>query len=174
MDSENIKWALQQTRTLYRPYQCIETFGDTRFKVELLTEPMDEVGTCRVRSGWVEAARPRLWRPAELREIALEGFGKDAGAFFDWLEEQNASLQALSQYGFTFNRSEMHEEVLHEDIDSVAAKLVEEATRSGDTLRAVIRGADEAWEYALLRFMVEMIEQSHEIHIFDWHRHGML
>ena len=83
-------------------------------------------------------------------------------------------IQALIQYGFQFKRSEVHEEYLHEDIREVSERVVREAESSGDALRAVIEGVDDAWEISLLRFMIEMIQQSHEINIFDFKRHGLL
>ena len=87
---------------------------------------------------------------------------------------QGARLQALLQYGFQFSRSDTSEEYLHEDIREVSDRVVKEALHSGDTYRAVIRGVDDAWEISLMYFMLEMIQQSHEINIFDFKRRGLL
>ena len=51
---------------------------------------------------------------------------------------------------------------------------MQEARSSGDPFRAVIHGVDDDWELSLLRFMVEMIQKSHEINIFDFKRRGLL
>ena len=64
---------MRQTRVLYVPDRRIDSFGDTRFNFRMVTEPMDEVGLCRIRSGWVEANRPRIIRPADLRGVETEG-----------------------------------------------------------------------------------------------------
>lgn len=167
-------YAMQHTKVLYVPDRRIDTFGDTRFNFRLLTEDMDRVGVCRVRSGWVEAARPRIMRPADLRGIEMDGFSAQAMRFFEWMEAQGAPVQALFQYGFRFSRSAVTEEEIHEDIRVVADRVVEEALHSGDCLRAVVQGVEDAWEISLLRFMLEMIQQSHEINTFDFHRRGML
>ena len=63
---------MRNTRVLYVPDRRIDSFGDTRFNFRLITEPMDEVGVCRVRSGWVEASRPRIVRPAALRGVVID------------------------------------------------------------------------------------------------------
>lgn len=166
-----VAYALQNTKVLYVPDRRIDTFGDTRFHFLMLAEPLDEVGCCRIRSGWVEAARPRILRPSDLTGIEMEGFGSEARLFF---ERMGARLQALLKYGFRFSRSEVQEEFLHEDIRNVADRVVREALDSGDSFRAVIQGMDDAWEVSLLCFMLEMIQQSHEINIFDFKRRGLI
>lgn len=174
MDDAAATYAFRNTRVLYAPDRRIDTFGDTRFNFRLLTEPMDAVGHCRIRSGWVEAHRPRIFRPADLRGIETEGFSRDMSQFFEWMRRHGARLQALLQYGFRFSRSEVTEEYLHEDIREVSDRVVKDALSSGDTYRAVVCGVDDAWEVSLMCFMLEMIQQSHEINIFDFKRRGFL
>jgi hypothetical protein len=109
-----------------------------------------------------------------MRGVEVAGFSSDAVHFLEWMAERGAQLQALLKYGFQFGRSDMNEEYLHEDIREVSDRVVHEAMNSGDTYRAVIRGVDDAWEVSLLYFMIEMIQQSHEINIFDFKRRGLL
>lgn len=174
MNRSSINYAMQHTRVLYVPDRRIDSFGDTRFNFRLLAEPMDEVGVCRVRSGWVEASRPRILRPADLAGIETEGFGADAARFFDWMRQQGANLQALFKYGFRFGRSDVSEELVHEPLREVEEKVVKEALSSGDPFRAVISGVDDAWEVSLLHFMLQMIQESHEINVFDFRRRGLI
>lgn len=174
MNRSSIEYAMQHTRVLYVPDRRIDSFGDTRFNFRLITEPMDEAGVCRVRSGWVEANRPRILRPAYLRGIETEGFGADAARFFEWMESHGARMRALLEYGFRFGRSDVSEELVHESAREVEDKLVRESLSSGDPFRAVIAGVDDAWEVSLLCFMLEMIQQSHEINIFDFRRRGLI
>ncbi len=174
MDSDYVGYAIRHTRILYAPYRRIESFGETRFNFRLITEPMDSVGECRVRSGWVEAGKPRILKPKRLRGPETEGFSAEAERFFDWMAEHGMQMHALIQYGFQFSRSEVQEEYLHEDMREVSERVVREAESSGDALRVVIEGVDDAWEISLLRFMIEMIQQSHEINIFDFKRYGLL
>lgn len=167
-------YAMDNTKVLYVPDRRIDTFGETRFNYRLVSELMDEVGATRVRSGWVEAHRPRIVRPADLAGVEMEGFTPEAAAFLEWLRERGGKARALMKYGFMFCRSEVVEETVHEDARTVADRVVQEALQSGDSYRAVIMGVDDAWEVSLLRFMVEMIQQSHEINTFDLRRRGLI
>lgn len=171
---DDIQYALESTRVLYEPDRRIDTFGDTRFSFLLVSGLMDRVGMTRIRSGWVEAEKPKIIRPDVYKQIGMEGFGEDARQFFDWLSRQGAALQTLLQYGFQFRRSDVSEEVVHEPLEAVEGRLVEEVRKSGDSLRAVVEGVDDTWEVCLLKFTVEMVQKSHEINIFDFRRKGLL
>lgn len=173
-DSAGMEYAMENTRVLYEPARRIATFGDTRFHFILLTEPMDAVGQCRIRTGWVEAQRPKIIRPVDYREIDTEGFSPQGKEFFQWLQEQGASLVTLMKYGFRFSRSAIQEELIHENIAQVAPRLADEALQADDPWRAVILGVDDAWEACLLKFTLEMVQKSHEINIFDFRRSGLL
>ena len=58
--------------------------------------------------------------------------------------------------------------------ESLGLSVMADSESSGDMFRAVIEGVDDAWEVSLLCFMIEMIQQSHEINIFDFKRRGLL
>lgn len=58
---DDIRYAAEMTRVVYEPDRRIDTFGDTRFNFLLLSELMDEVNVVRVRSGWVEAEKPKSY-----------------------------------------------------------------------------------------------------------------
>ena len=107
-------------------------------------------------------------------EVEMEGFSPDARRFFEWLKSRGAAVGALLKYGFTFSRSTVHEEYLHEDIREVQDRIVRDSVSSGDCFKVVLSGVDDAWEFSLLYFMVEMIQRSHEINIFDFKRRGLL
>ena len=164
---DDIRYAAEMTRVVYEPDRRIDTFGDTRFNFLLLSELMDEVNVVRVRSGWVEAEKPKIIRPSIYNEISTEGFSGEAKRFFDW-------LLTLLEYGFRFKRSEVSEEILHEPLDSVRGRLLDQVRNGEDTFMSLIEGVDDAWEVSLLKFMVEMIQKSHEINIFDFKRKGLL
>lgn len=174
MNRSSIDYAMRQTKVLYVPDRRIDTFGDTRFNFRLITEPVDEVGVCRIRSGWVEANRPRIIRPADMNGVETEGFGADAARFFQWLQEHGAPMQALLKYGFCFSRTKVHEEMVHDNLQELADRVVQESLSSGDPFRAVIAGVDDAWEVSLLCFIFEMVQKSHEINLFDFRRRGIL
>lgn len=167
-------YAMKNTCVLYLPDRRIDSFGDTSFNFCLLSEPLDEVGHCRIRTGKVEAGCPRILRPEGLRQIETEGFGPDAARFFDLMAGLGIRIQALLRYGFRFCRSAVQEEYLHEDIREVSDRVVKEALSSGDPFRAVIVGVDDTWEVSLLYFMLEIIQKSHDINIFDYKRRGLI
>lgn len=172
--SREVEYAISHTHVLYVPDRRIDTFGDTKFNFNLVSECPDEIGVCRVRSGWVEASRPRILRPADLSGIEMEGFTPGAAKFFEWMKARGVALPAFFKYGFQFSRSNVSAELVHDDIRTVSDRLVQDALSSGDSLRAVIEGVDDLWEFSLLRFMMEMIQKSHEINIFDFRRRGLL
>jgi len=174
---DDIHYALETTRVLREPDRRIDTFGETRFEFQLISELMDRVGEVRIRTGEVEAQRPRILRPEAYREIELEGFNPDARARFDKMLEKFRSEGrdlAFLQYGFQFRRGEVQEEIIHDSIDAVRERVLEDIRRTGNPARAVIEGVDDAWEISILKFSFEMILRSHEINAFDFKRRGMI
>lgn len=174
MHSESdIQYALDMTTVLHEPDRRIDTFGSTQFEFQLVSELMDEVNQVRIRNGRIEAQKPVIFRPDGLAGFDFEGFGPEAEKFGSWLRE-NAHRIALFQYGFQFRKSDMNEEIVHESIEEVCGKLVSETRASGNPMRAVIQGVDDAWEICLLKFTVEMIAKSRGINEFDFKRRGLL
>ena len=174
---DNIQYAMEVTKVLLEPDRRIDTFGDTRFEFQLLSELMDRTGQIRVRTGEVEAMRPRILRPDLLQEIELEGFGDKARERMDaviekWKEE--GKDLAFLRYGFRFRSGRVQEEIIHESMEVVRDRVLEEARRLGNPARAVIEGVDDAWEVSIFKFAFEMIRQSWPINSFDFHRRGML
>lgn len=174
---DNIHYALETTRVLHEPDHRIDTFGETRFEFQLLSELMDSTNEVRIRSGEMEAQRPRILRPESYRDIELHGFDPSARARFDKLIEKlrdDGRDLAFLQYGFQFRRGEVHEEIIHDSIESVRERVLADIRRTGNPARAVIQGVDDAWEISLLKFSFEMILRSHEINTFDFRRRGLI
>jgi len=174
---DNIHYALETTRVLHEPDRRIETFGDTRFQFQLISELMDRAGEVRIRSGHVEAQRPRILKPDPYCNIELEGFDSSARAR---LEEMIEKFQAegrnlaFLQYGFHFRKGEITEEIVHEPIEQVRERILEDLRQSGNPSLAVIEGVDDAWEISILKFSFEMIMRSHDINTFDFKRRGLI
>jgi hypothetical protein len=174
---DDIQYAMETTRVLHEPDHRIQTFGETRFEFQLLSEPMDQVGKVRIRTGEVEAMKPRILRPEPYRDIELEGFDDNARARLDALVEKLRSEGkdlAFLQYGFRFKRGAVNEELVHETIESVRARVLEDIRRTGNPSRAIIEGVDDTWEISILKFSFEMILRSHEINAFDLKRKGLI
>jgi hypothetical protein len=174
---DDIQYALETTRVLHEPDRRIDTFGETRFEFQLLSELMDRSGEIRIRTGEVEAMRPRILRPDAYREVELEGFNDDARRRLDSLIEKFRSegkSLAFLQYGFQFRRTQVTEEIVHDSMEAVRARVLEDLRRTGNPARAVIEGVDDAWEVCLFKFAFEMILSSQEINAFDFKRRGLL
>lgn len=174
---DDVQYAMETTRVLMEPDRRIDTFGDTNFEFLLLSELMDRTGEIRVRTGGVEAMRPRLVKPEGLADIELEGFGEQARERFDKLvnhmREQGHELAFLN-YGFRFKRGDVREEIVHDSLDDVRDRVIEEAKRRGNPAQVIIEGVDDAWEVSIFKFALEMIHQSMPINRFDFQRRGLL
>lgn len=174
---DDIQYAMETTRVLHEPDHRIQTFGETRFEFQLLSEPMDQVGKVRIRTGEVEAMKPRILRPEPYRDIELEGFDDTARARLNALVEKlrsDGKDLAFLQYGFRFKRGTVNEELVHDSIESVRARVLEDIRRTGNPSRAIIEGVDDTWEVSILKFSFEMILRSHEINAFDLKRKGLI
>lgn len=170
---DNVQYALETTEVLYEPDRRIDTFGATRFEFVLLSELMDSVNQVRIRSGEVEANRPQIIRPEEYSEVEFEGFGEGARRLYRWMEEKGITAPLL-KYGFQFRRGAVKEELVHDPIEAVRGRVVEDARQRGNPMQAVIEGVDDAWEISVLKFTFEMVEKSRGINLFDFKRRGML
>lgn len=174
---DDIQYALATTKVLHEPDRRIDTFGETRFEFQLISELMDEVGRVRIRSGEMDAQRPRIMRPEAYRDVELDGFDDETRARFDQMLEKFRSEgrdMAFLQYGFRFRRGKIHEEIVHEPIEQVRERVLEDLRKSGNPALAVIEGVDDTWEISILKFSFEMIMRSQEINAFDLKRRGLL
>jgi hypothetical protein len=170
----DIQYALENTQVLHEPDRRIDTFGSTQFEFQIVTELMDTVGAVRVREGRIEAEKPLILRPE------LPG-SFDFRRLRPWRPrpsatscKENLHKLAILKYGFKFRKGEISEQIVHESMDDVCGKLLDDIRTSGNPMRAVIQGVDDTWEICLLKFTVEMIEKSQNINLFDFKRRGLL
>ena len=98
-------------------------------------------------------------------------FGDDAQKFHQWLQEQGAKIAFVN---YQFKRGEVREELLHDPLEAVRDRVLDEARRAGNPMQVVIEGVDDAWEISLLRFIFEIVDKSSEINAFDFKRKGLL
>lgn len=170
---DDIQYALETTRVLMEPDRRIDTFGSTSFQFFLITELMDSVDEVRVRRGNIEAERPLIVSSESFNKLQFEGFGEQAEVFSNWLKRQDGAVSML-KYGFNFKKSDVKEDLIHERMEDVCEKVMDEVMAANNPLNAVIRGVDDTWEISLLRFTMEMIQKSHGINLFDFKRRGLL
>ncbi len=174
---DDIQYAMETTQVLLEPDRRIDTFGDTRFDFQLLSELMDRTGEIRIRTGEIEAMRPRIMRPESYGGVELEGFDDKAKERFDRLVEKMKAEgrdMAFLNYGFRFKRGLVNEEIVHDSMDVVRERVLEEARQRGNPAQAVIEGVDDAWEVSVFKFSFEMIHRSWAINQFDFKRRGLL
>ena len=163
---------MENTRIVLMPQSAIETFGSTRFHFSLVSELLDSVDTVRVRSGVIEAERPRILSPQHFSKLLLEGFGDQAREFADWLES-NPDAARILRYGFQFRKTNLSEEILREPVENALELVAERIRKSEDPYGALIAGVDDAWEVCLLKFSMEMIQRSAGGNMAEWKRRGL-
>jgi hypothetical protein len=170
---DDFQYALENTQVLVAPQSRIETFGNTRFRFILISELMDRANQVRVRDGHLQAERPQIMTPGHYAHVLLEGFGERAREFAEWLERHPERF-ALLRYGFQFKKSEVTEELVESSMEKVVARVKQRVRDADDPLSVVIQGVDDAWEVCLLKFTVDMIQQSAGGNMGDFKRRGLL
>lgn len=165
-------YAMENTRVVVRPRNAIETFGTTRFQFSLVTELMDEADTVRIRSGRIEAERPRIVAPQHFSKLLLEGFGERAREAADWIEAHPEAMKVL-RYGFQLRKMDISEQLVREPMDVALERLEAGMESGGDPFAALIAGVDDAWEICLLKFTMEMIQRSAGENVAEWRRRGL-
>jgi hypothetical protein len=173
LSHDDISYAMEATRVLHEPDRRIDTFGSTNFEFCLVSELMDSVNVVRVREGRIEAERPRILKPKGYDSLNFEGFGEQAEAFEEWFRQFGGDLTFL-RYGFSFIKTNVVESMVHDPFEVVCDRVVNEVRDAGDPSKAVIQGVDDTWEISLLKFNMDMIEQSQGINVFDFKRRGQL
>jgi hypothetical protein len=172
---DDIQYALETTEVLLEPDRRIDTFGTTNFEFHLVTPLMDSVDKVRVRNGFVCAERPTILTPDPYDSFSHEGFSEQAQAFFEWLRRNHpGSSGEMLKYGFHFRKDRVTESLINDGFEIVRDRVLEDVRQSNNPLSAVIVGVDDAWEFCLLKFTIEMIEKSRGTNIFDFKRRGLL
>lgn len=134
---------------------------------------MDRVDQVRIRTGRIEAERPKILSPDYFYRMMLEGFGDKAQEYVDRLREQARQI-AFLRYGFQFRKCGVTEETVSASVESVIERTRRAVEGAGDPHGAIIHGVDEAWEVCLLKFTVDMIERSAGENIGDFKRRGLI
>jgi hypothetical protein len=173
ISDDSFQYAIENTKVVFAPDRRIATFGSTHFRFHLVTELMDQVGVVRVRDGRIEADRPQIISPGQYSKLLLEGFGEQARRFANWLENRPEKL-AFLKYGFQFRKMDVVESIVHSPLDEVVARIRDGISKADESLTAVIMGVDDAWEVCLLKFTVDLIQQSAGENMTDFRRRGLL
>jgi hypothetical protein len=158
---ERIREAVARTEIIRAPKQNLMTFGTTNIYYYLVTEPAyrdlsPATNETVVREGRVIAERPRIVTPNYLS--SLEGFSADAKRYFEHLIKTHGAHVPGLLYGYRNEPKELN--IVSDSLLAVVEKLIAGIDERNEPLTAVIRGVDELWDVALIRFIYEMTSRS--------------
>ena len=167
------RWhAARQTKVLLSPTRMLETFDATLVNYHLVSELADNPRKTRIREGRLEAHKPLVITP-DFAEISAESFGPEAREYIEFLKETCESLRVL-QYGCHLRRENFSETIVTENVDAVAERVKNEVAASGDMFAAVLKGADDPWDVALVELWRHEVERSAGKYIKELGEKGML
>ena len=141
-DNLDFRYAVANTEILIPPSGMLETFGNTLVNYIVVSELMDSVGKCHVRSGRMKLFKPQIITPSAYSEMLLEGFGEEARKYVRWLAEHEDDVHVL-RYGYTLKRESFSEELVSRPIDAVLADAAKDVAARKDPYLALVRGVDE-------------------------------
>jgi hypothetical protein len=173
---ERIAKALEQTRVVRQPKQFLATFGVTNLKYFLVTEPIfAEFDTKQgpesvIREGKVIAKRPEVVTPGYL--LNLQGFGDEARQYFQMMARQYGSNAPGLMYTYRNEAGGMN--IVSGEPETVAQRIKGDLDGRSEHLAVVIRGPDELWDVALLKFIYEFTASSVASNVGELSGRGLL
>jgi len=170
---DDFQYAMENTQVIVAPQRRIETFGSVNFHFYLISELMDHADQVRVRDVQIHAERPSIMTAEGCARLMLEGFGEPARDFAAWLEQQRENM-ALLKYGFQFRKSSVVESVVHSPMAEVIDRVRDQVTAAMEPSSAIIQGVDDAWEVCLMKFTMELVQQSAGGNMGDFRKRGLI
>jgi len=175
IDDARIRDAVSRTQILRAPKSNLLTFGTTNIYYYLVTEPVyadadRPVTETVVREGRVLAEKPKIVTPYYLNN--LEGFSANARRYFEYL---------INTYGkntpgllYTYKNEPKELNIVSNSLPLTVEKLNTEIDKRADPLTAIIKGVDELWDVALIKFIFEMTSRSVNENISQLNARGLL
>jgi hypothetical protein len=175
IDDARIQEAVARTEILRAPKSNLLTFGTTNIYYYLVTEPAYadlNTGAIEtvVREGRVLAEKPRIVTPYYLNN--LEGFSANARKYFDYLIEHYGKNSPALLYAYKNEPKELN--IISSSLPLTVEKLNSEIDKRGDPLTAIIKGVDELWDVALVKFIFEMTSRSVNENVSQLNARGLL
>ncbi len=153
----NIEYALRHTELVRPPAQRLNTFGNTSVHYYILTELMDSVDETRIREGKVIAERPKIVTPDYFLN-AFEGFGDDAAVQAQAMLSQFNFDPDIMEYKY---RNDIGNNwVLSDNISEVILKIASKIDDENDSMAAILKAPDDAWQISLMKFIMDMTRSS--------------
>src|SRR5256886_8041285 len=139
LKQDDIEYAIENTQVILAPERQIATFGNTSFEFHLISELMDRVDQVRIRTGRIEAERPKILSPEYFCRMMLEGFGEKAQEYVQRLRETAQQIAEL-RYGFQFRKSGVTEETVSASLQSVIDRTRRVGEGASDPHGAIYQG----------------------------------
>ena len=166
-NSLDFRYAVANTEILVPPTGMLETFGNTLVNYIVVSELMDSVGKCHVRSGRMKLFKPQIITPSAYSEMLLEGFGEEARKYVRWLAEHEDDVHIL-RYGYTLKRESFSEELVSRPIEAVLADAAKDVAARKDPFLALVRGVDEPWDVSLVHFFWLHVNASAPVNVREF------
>ena len=173
-DQFNYWYAVNNTEVVLMPTRRLETFGATMLNYHMLSELMDTVNQVRVREGRIQAFRPQIITPTLFTNSLLEGFGKEAEEYVEWLRRNASDLPPILRYGFMIKKEEISQHIVTENLQQVLEQVRQSVKQKDDPLSAIVVGVDNPWEVSLVKLMLDVIRNSAPGNVRDLRRSRML
>ncbi len=168
--NDQIEYAISHTELVRSPKQRLNTFGNTNIHYYLLTEPMDTVGETRIREGQVIADKPKIVT-ADYFLNAFDGFGDNAVAQAHALLTRFDFSPDIME--FKYRNDVGNSWILSESISDVCLKIGSKIDDEADTLAAILKAPDDAWQISLMKFIMDMTRSALPKHISEMSGRGL-
>ena len=167
---------LERTKVVRPPRQSLETFGVTKIRYHLVTEPafgdVNPVQTEEtvVRGGVVKAERPQVVTPYFL--LKTESFSAGAREFLEDLARTQGQDSPGLLYSYKNEPGGM--DIVSGGVDEVATRIARDLDARESGLEAVIIGIDELWDVSLIKFIYELTNDSARKNVAQMRSAGMM
>lgn len=159
-------YAVKHSHIILPVTKHIDSFGHTLINYTLLTEPMDTVGKVRIREGRLQTYPPRLMLPDDFIQQELEGFGKEASRYMDFIREHQKELKILN-YSYRLRKEAFSCTDVTDSIETVQDRVKTALEARKDPYSALIIGVEEPWDVSVLQLFVKTVELSVPSNIRD-------
>ena len=167
--------SIQHTRVVRTPKQHLATFGVSRLRYYIVTEPtyadISPSGEESViRDGTVESQRPAVVTPTYM--LNLEGFSESARHYMESLVDQMGANSPGILYRYRNEPGGL--EIVGGKVPVVAKRIADDLDERGDDMASVILGADDLWDVSLLKFIYDYTANSLAYNVGEMRSMGLL
>lgn len=160
----------QKVRVIRAPKRRLATFGTSRIDYQLVSEVSGLPDRARLRLGLVTAERPQIITPQSLRE-KFEGFGPDSARYADALVGHYG--EALRGLEYKFRNEPGSSRLELRSPDALIKELSERHDADGGYHTVLLRGTENFWELAVMKFIVEETLASFKSNVRELEEHGL-